>query len=420
MGKTLVEKILAAHTDEEVVSGGIVWIDIDVRTARDFGGANVVKNLEREFGSGVGSIADTSKTHFTFDCVAPANNIPYANNQHICRLFAREHGTGMYDVDSGIGSHVVIEEGLAIPGSTVVGTDSHLNIMGSIGAFGQGMGDMDIAFVWATGKTWFEVPGSIKLLLKGNYAFPCQAKDLTLKVVGELGASGALGSSVEVYGASADGMKLHERITLASMGTEMGAIIVLIPPDDALSEELAGMTGVAVGGGFVGADADAVYSRTIKIDIDGLVPLVSLPGAPHDVVPAADCKDTKVDSIFIGSCTNGRYEDIASVAEIVKGRKVSKGVMVKVTPATRSVYRRCLRDGIFETLFDAGFIVSHSGCGGCASGQLGMTGKGEVQVSTSNRNFKGKQGDGKTFLASPATAAASALLGRIGTADEVL
>ncbi len=420
MGKTLVEKILAAHTSEEVAPGKIVWIEIDVRTARDFGGANVVQNLEREFGTGAGSVTDTAKTFFTFDCVAPANNIPYANNQHICRLFAREHGIGMYDVDSGIGSHVVVEEGLARPGTTVVGTDSHLNIMGSIGAFGQGMGDMDIAFVWATGKTWFEVPGSIKLILKGDYSFPCQAKDLTLKVVGEMGASGALGSSVEVYGDVVGGMKLHERITLASMGTEMGAIIVLVPPDALLMEELGELTGVTGGNGILSADADADYTKTIEIDLAGLVPLVSQPGAPHDVAPAADFSDTKVDSIFIGSCTNGRYEDLASVAEMVKGRKVSKGVMAKVTPATRNVYRRCLKEGIVETLFDAGFIVSHSGCGGCASGQLGMTGKSEVQVSTSNRNFKGKQGDGRTFLASPATAAASALLGRIGTADEVL
>ncbi|MCK4266585.1 MAG: homoaconitate hydratase family protein, partial [Thermoplasmata archaeon] len=195
---TLVEKILAAHSNEDIQPGKIVWINIDVRSARDFGGASVVKNFQRYYPGQ--RVNDTSKTYFTFDCNVPANTIPYANNQQICRNFAKEQGIRVYDVDAGIGSHVMIEEGFGFPGSTVVGTDSHLNIMGAVGAFGQGMGDQDIAFVFKTGKTWFEVPHSIVVNVEGNPPETCSAKDLTLEIIGRLGTKGALGKAIEFRG----------------------------------------------------------------------------------------------------------------------------------------------------------------------------------------------------------------------------
>ena len=394
-GKTIIEKIIQAHSRESVEPGKIVWMDLDVRTARDFAGANVVQNYRTHYGDA--PVDDVSKTFFTFDCVVPANNIPYANNQHICRLWAREKGIKVYDVDAGIGSHVAIEEGLAVPGCTFVGTDSHLNILGAIGAFGQGMGDQDIAFAFKTGKTWFEVPPTMKVIVEGEVVYPCTARDLTLAVLGRLGSSGALGRAVEFYGPAIDALDLSERITLASQLTEMGGIIGLIPPTT----------------GALYADPDAEYIETIVVDITGLEPLIACPPNPANVKPVREVAGTRVDSVFLGSCTNGRFEDFAAVAEVVKAQRIQPWVMASVVPATRQVYERMLREGLIETLFDAGCIISNPGCGGCASGQIGMTGRGQVQVSTSNRNFTGKQGAGDTYLASPVTAAWTALKGEI-------
>jgi len=406
-GKTIIEKIIQAHSRESVEPGKIVWMDLDVRTARDFAGANVVQNYREHYGDA--PLDDVSKTFFTFDCVVPANTIPYANNQHICRLWAREKGIKVYDVDAGIGSHVAIEEGLAVPGCTFVGTDSHLNILGAIGAFGQGMGDQDIAFAFKTGKTWFEVPPTMKVIIEGAVVYPCTARDLTLAVLGQLGSSGALGRAVEFYGPAIDALGLAGRITLASQLTEMGGIIGFIPPSTGKETRFFPKNLVSE----VYADPDAEYIETVLVDITGLKPLVACPPNPANVKPVRQVAGTRVDSVFLGSCTNGRFEDFAAVAEVVQGQRIQPWVMASVVPATRRVYERMLHEGLIATLFEAGFIISNPGCGGCASGQIGMTGRGQVQVSTSNRNFRGKQGAGDTYLASPVTAAWAALKGEI-------
>jgi len=418
MPMTMIEKIIAAHSKEVVAPGRIVWMDLDIRSARDFGGANVVKNFDENYPGE--KVHDASKTFFTFDCNVPANNIPYANNQQISRVFARKQGIKVFDVDRGIGSHVDIEEGLALPGTTVVGTDSHLNIMGAIGAFGQGMGDQDIAFAFRAGKTWFEVPESMRVEIKGTPPKDVTAKDITLALNGKLGASGALGKSMEIYGPAIDKMGLPGRITLASMATEMGAIISLIPPNKAVLDyctKKAKRSGRPFKACY--ADKGAAYTETIELDISDLRPKISKPPKPENVADVASVGDVTVDSVFIGSCTNGTYEDMLEVVKLAKGRKVAEGVMAKVQPATKGTYSRLLKEGKIKALYDAGFIIINPGCGGCASGQVGMTGKGEVQVTTGNRNFAGKQGDGLTYLASPATAAASAILGRISTANQL-
>ena len=416
MGKTIIEKIIQAHCPEEVKAGKIVWMDLDVRSARDFGGANVVQHFRREYPGA--KVADPAKTFFTFDCVAPANTIPYANNQHLCRLFAREQGIRVYDVDSGIGSHVLIEQGRVLPGTAVVGTDSHLNIMGAVGAFGQGMGDGDIAFAFMAGKTWFEVPETIRVTVKGTYVPPTSAKDLTLAVLRHFGADGCLGKAVEFYGETVEALDLAGRITLSSMATEMGAIAGLIPPSKTVLQEL-GRRSQRESVKPVLADPDASYSEMVSLDVSGLPPLASRPGHPEDVIEVSSLKDVKVDSAFLGSCTNGRYEDFQVAVALLMDKKIAPGVMVKAAPATKEVFGQLLENGLVSALFASGVIVSPCGCGGCASGQLGMTGKGEVQVSTSNRNFRGKQGDGETYLVSPATAAASAIAGRILSAAEL-
>jgi 3-isopropylmalate/(R)-2-methylmalate dehydratase large subunit len=300
----------------------------------------------------------------------------------------------------------------------VVGTDSHLNIMGAIGAFGQGMGDQDIAFGFKAGKTWFEVPETIKIEVVGDLPQNTTPKDLTLAIVGRLGTSGALGKAVEFYGDAIDRLSLPGRITLASMATEMGAIIGLVPPSMPVLEQCREFAGNRKFEPQY-ADDGAKYVQELKIDISDLTPQVATPPKPDSVVGVEKLKEVKVDSVFIGSCTNGTYEDIKLVSQIAEGRKTAPGVMAKIVPATRKVFTRLLKEGLIEILHDSGFIISNPGCGGCASGQIGMTGKGEVQVSTSNRNFTGKQGAGDTYLASPAVAAASAILGRIGTVEEL-
>jgi len=416
MGQTIIEKIIAGRTDDPVAPGATVWVDIDVRSARDFGGANVVRQLEANCPHE--PVADVARTCFTFDCVVPANTIAYANNQHRCRRFAREHGVPVYDAECGIGSHVLIEEGRAVPGAIVVGTDSHLNLLGAVGAFGQGMGDRDIAFAFHHGRTWFEVPETMRIDIVGELPRGASARDLTLLVVGTLGARGALGRAVEFYGPAIDALGLSGRITLASMATEMGAIAALIPPNEAVlayCRARAGDDSLRA----VRADDDANYCETREIDLAGLTPLVARPGRPDDVVPVAEVPPTRIDTVFIGSCTNGSFDDLATVARLVQGRRVAEGVQARVVPATREVYAQMLATGMLGELFAAGFNITSPGCGGCAAGQVGMTGEQEVQVSTSNRNFHGKQGAGDTWLASPATAAASAVLGRLATAAEL-
>ena len=416
MGKTIIEKIFQAHTRDDAAPGKIAWLGLDVRSARDFGGPNVVKNYRREYGNL--PLAATSRTFFTFDLCAPACTLRYADNQQVCREFAREFGVEVFDVDRGIGSHVLLEEGLVKAGSTVVGTDSHLNILGAAGSFGQGMGDVDITFAFRTGKTWFEVPETVKVVLKGDLPERVSAKDLTLFLARELGTSKIALKAAEFYGPAVAGLSFAGRLTLCSMITEMAGIIGFLPECSAgAAREIAAFTGSPPS--HPAADADAAYAATIELDVTGLTHLVAAPPSPNNAAPAKDLQGEKIDSGFIGSCTNGRVEDFASAARVLKGRRVERGVMLKVVPSTRRVYEELLEKGLLRDLFEAGAIIINPGCGGCAEGHTGLTGKGEVQVSTGNRNFPGKQGQGRTYLASPAVVAASCVLGHIASPEDL-
>ncbi len=414
MGMTITEKIIAAHSRYETVRpGDIVDIIIDARAARDFGGANVVKNLN-DYGL---RVDDPDKTLFTFDCNPTGSDQKYAVNQHLCRQYARNNGIKVYDINAGIGTHLLMEEGYVWPGSTAISTDSHANILGAVGAFGQGMGDMDIAAAWNSGRVWFKVPGSVRLTLEGTLPDSVTAKDVILNLLGIYGANTLLGYSIELYGDAVDRMSLDERITIASMATEMGAIIILFPP----SPEILKYCRERARSPFepVYADSDAVYQLSDIIDVSTFVPMVSRPGEPHDTVGVKDMSVTRIDSAFIGSCTNGRIEDMRVTAEILRGKKVAPGVVLKIVPATDAVWKQCLDEGLMTVFKDAGALVSNAGCAGCAAGQVGQNGKGEVTVSTGNRNFPGKQGQGSVFLASPAVVASSALAGYITTPDAV-
>lgn len=414
MGATIIEKIIASHSGKaEVMPGEVVWMNVDYRSARDFGGPNVVDLLLYYFPDQ--PLDDPSRTYFTFDTNAPANTIGYAENQHRCRIFARRFGAHLYDVDAGIGTHLAIEKGLVNPGEVAVGTDSHFNILSAIGAFGQGMGDIDIAFIFRTGKTWFEVPPTVRINLEGELPRCVTAKDLGLFLLRELGTEIVLGKAVELYGPAVERLDLSGRITLASLATEAGAIAFFMPPSPSVAQYYQERFHREVD--QPEADQDAKYENTLTFDVSHLEPLASPPPSPNTAQPVRTLSHIAVDSVFVGSCTNGRWEDFKAVAEILNGKKVKDGVMLKMVPATREVYMKILEDGTLSELVTAGAIVSHPGCGGCASGQIGMTGSGEVQVSTSNRNFKGKQGAGFTYLASPRTAAWSALRGFICNED---
>ncbi len=414
MGYTLIEKILLNHSSKNNIKpNDIIDIEIDVRAARDFGGPNVVKNIEENNLP----IADKSKTFFTFDTNPTGSDQKYAVNQQIVRVFARKHGIKVYDINVGIGTHTMISDGLVVSGSTAITTDSHANILGAIGAFGQGMGDKDIAAAFATGKVWFKVPESIKITLTGKRPENISAKDIVLNLLNKFGANSLLGYSIELYGDEVDKLSLDERITISSMATEMGAIIILFTPTPEIIKYSEERSGKKVE--LVKADSDAKYTKEFTIDISEFKPMISRPGAPHDTVNILEVKKTKIDSAFIGSCTNGRIEDLRIVANVLKGKKVAPGVVLKIVPSTDKVWNQAYDEGLIKIFKDAGALVSNAGCAGCAAGQVGQNGPGEITISTGNRNFPGKQGKGLVYLSSPGAVAASAIAGYITTVDDI-
>jgi 3-isopropylmalate/(R)-2-methylmalate dehydratase large subunit len=410
MAMTLVEKILAAHSDADTLKpGDITDVVIDIRVARDFGGANVVKNI-REHNL---KIENPEKTLFTFDCNPTGSDQKYAANQHLCRQFARENGIRIFDINAGIGTHILIDEGFVWPGATAISTDSHANILGAVGAFGQGMGDMDMAAAWNKGKIWFKVPPSVKINLLGKIPGNISAKDVILNLLRIYGANSLLGYSVELYGEAVNTLSLDQRITISSMATEMGAIIILFPPSQEIIDYCSSRSATEFKPVY--ADENASYEKIYDVNVTEFMPHVSRPGKPHDTIPVESVTGQKIDSAFIGSCTNGRMEDMLKTAEILKKRNVAPGVILKIVPATDEIWKNCLEKGLIEIFKKAGALVSNAGCAGCAAGQVGQNGPGEVTISTGNRNFPGKQGRGSVFLASPEVVAASAVAGHITT-----
>lgn len=413
MGKTIIEKIIANHSGQTVSAGDIVDMSIDTRIARDFGGANVVKNLED---NGL-PIDDPNKTFFTFDCNPGGSSQKYAINQQLCRQFARANGIKVFDINAGVGTHLAIDLGLVCPGETLVSTDSHANLVGAIGAFGQGMGDQDIAHAFAKGKVWFKVPATVKIILKGKPSALATPKDVVLAMLKELGANGLLGFASELCGDYVDELELYGRITIASMTTEMGGICSFFPPNEETIEYSKQVSQRDFSPVY--ADEDAEYINTLEIEIDELSPLIARPGHPEDVVPVTEVQGIKIDSAFIGSCTNGRFEDLLLTADILNQKKIAPGVVLKIVPSTDQIWQRALKEGLISLFKEAGALVGNAGCAGCAEGQIGQNGPGEVTVSTGNRNYPGKQGKGEVYLVSPATAIASAIAGHITTADNI-
>ena len=410
-GKTVIEKILARASKQEVKTGDRVWAEIDLAVVRDFGGPNVVLEYEK-FTNG-GKVKDPDKIAMTFDYQAPAKDLKVAQNQVLCREFAKKQGIkNLFDVNTGIGQHVLLERGMIRPGSVVVGTDSHMNLLGAVGSFASGAGTTDVVAAWHSGQLWFRVPETIKVTVKGKYEKPSSAKDLTLKLLKQIGTDKLNYKSVEYYGETIDNLTLAGRLTLGSMLTEANGKILFIKPTGETLKFLKERCGEI---SIVEADEDACYQEEIEIDVKGLVPQIACPHTPDNVVRVEEVEGRFFNEGFIGSCTNGRFEDFKVAAEIIKkAGKIHPDVRLIVVPATMEVARRMLKEGLYEIFMDVGAMVANPGCSLCTAGHHGVLGKGDVLLSTSNRNFLGKLGKGaEVYLCSPATVAASAVEGKI-------
>ena len=411
--KTIIEKILSQHSGEDTWAGDRVWADLDLAVVRDFGGPNVVLEYEKQMGDR--PVWDPVKIAMTFDYQAPAKVVQVANNQRICREFAAKHGIPhVFDVNAGIGQHVLLEQGMVLPGGAVIGTDSHMNLLGAVGSFSTGMGTTDVAAAWATGRLWFRVPETIKITFKGSYGYPASAKDLTLFLLSKVDTTKTIYKALEFYGQPIDSLSLAGRLTLASMVTEMEGKIGFIVPDEDIVDWIGERAGRKVEA--VLPDKNASYWGEWEFDVAGLEPLIACPDRPDNVKPVREVAGTPVDEVFIGSCTNGRFEDLQAAAEVLRimGGKVAPHVRMIITPATTEVAMQAVEAGLYEAFIKAGAMVTNQGCSLCTIGHHGVLAEGDVLVSTSNRNFRGKLGKGgQVYLASPAVAAATAVKGEI-------
>jgi homoaconitate hydratase family protein len=385
---------------------------VDLTVIRDFGGPNAV--LEFDEFTNKGKVKYPDKVAITFDYQAPAKDLKVAQNQVICRDFAKRQGIKkLFDVNLGIGQHVVLEQGLVLPGSVIIGTDSHMNLLGAVGSFASGVGTTDIVASWHSGKLWFKVPQTIKVVFKGKYQEPTTAKDLTLKFVKEMGMDRPNYKSVEFYGEPIQNLSLAGRLTLGSMMTEVNAKILFIEPTGETLQFLKERTKTQINP--VLADKDAEYLEEIEIDVNNLIPQIACPHSPDNVKPVEEVEGKPFTEGFIGSCTNGRFEDFEAAAKILKkAGKIHPDVRLVIVPATKEVAFQMLKAGLYEIFMRVGAMVSNPGCSLCTAGHHGVLGKGDVLLSTSNRNFLGKLGKGaEVYLCSPATVAASAVEGKI-------
>jgi len=411
---TIVEKILSRASGTEARAGDRVWASVDVVAMRDFGGPNAIAEYGKNFGDK--PPFDPKKIVFTFDLYAPARNERVAKNQKICREFAKKHGCVLFDVQWGIGQHTLLENGFVGPGDVIIGTDSHMNLLGAVGAFAVGVGTTDIVAAMAEGKLWFRVPETIKIVVDGAMKRGVYPKDLILSVVGDLGTSGALYKSIEFDGTLIRKLSLDGRITIMSMITEMSAKTGFIIPDAKLLNYInsrrreRGLADTKL----IYPDPDAEYFDVLYMNAGEVEPVLACPHSPANVKIVSDVEGVEVDQVFIGSCTNGRFEDMLVAAEILHGRKVADNTRLIIVPATVNVLKKMLETGVYDTLVRAGAIIGSPSCALCTTGHPGILAEGEVMVSTSNRNFPGKLGKGaEVYLASPATAAATAIEGKI-------
>jgi 3-isopropylmalate/(R)-2-methylmalate dehydratase large subunit len=409
------EKILAKASGKTVVQPGeIVDAKVDVIMVHDLTGPLAIESFKK---IGVSKVWDNKKVVIILDHQIPAESVKMAELHKMLRKFAKEQSIRLYDVgEGGICHQVMPEKGYVAPGALIVGADSHTCTYGAFGAFSTGIGSTEAAAVFATGKLWMKVPPAIKFNIEGAFSKYVTPKDLVLHMIGKIGVDGAIYKTVEFTGQTMREMSIAGRMTICNMAVEMGAKNGIVEPDETTRKFLE----TRVPSGKVDieqwkSDADAKYENTINIDVSGLGPQVACPSSVDNVKPISQVGDIEVNQAFIGSCTNGRIEDLRVAAKIVKGKKIKTGVRALVIPASQEVYAQALKEGLVETFTEAGAMVCGATCGPCLGGHIGLLASGEACVSTSNRNFIGRMGSPQAdvYLASPAVVAASALTGKL-------
>lgn len=417
MGQTIAEKIISKHVEHEVKVGELVIAKVDVAAVQDGTGPLMCNEFKK---LGKDKLANPERSILFIDHAAPSPRKELSNTHTVLREFAKQYGAILSEVGEGV-CHQRLVETYVNPMEILVGADSHTCTSGALGAFATGMGSTDIAVAMALGKTWLKVPATFKVEVNGEFPKGVYAKDLILHLIGTIGADGATYKALEFSGSTIDNMNMADRFTIANMAVEAGAKAGLFPTDEktkAFLEER------GRGDKFVEVkpDEDAVYERVIKIDASQLKPTVSCPHTVDNTKTVDELKDVKVNQVFIGTCTNGRIEDLRVAAEILKGKKVNPDVRLLVAPASRDVFKQALKEGLIEIFVDSGAAIVTSGCGPCVGVHAGILGDGEVCLATQNRNFQGRMGNTKGFiyLASPAVAAYSAIKGYIADVREVL
>lgn len=412
MAQTLSEQILSHAAGRAVRPGDLITVRPDVVMGHDSLTPAIITIMRERLG--VAHVADPNQCVLVMDHVAPASNVSTADNQNIIRRFAREEGIRLFEVGRGICHQVLVEEQIARPGRIVIGSDSHSTSYGAVGAFGTGMGSTDIALAMGTGKVWFRVPETLRVVCNGRFHPSVDAKDLALKLCRQLGLDGATYMSIEYHGL--DWLPLPGRQTLSSMAIELGAKAGIFPPNGAPDGAPDGaVTQRFVVPDWLFVDAEATYAQTITVNLNELEPQVAIPHSVDDVVDVSAVVGQPIDVVFLGTCTNGRYEDMRIAADILQGRQLAPGVRLIVTPASRQELQKAIADDTLSTLLEAGATLTTPGCGPCMGRHQGTLGDGDVCLSTGNRNFKGRMGhpNSHIFLASAAVAAATAVTGRI-------
>ncbi len=419
MGMTMSQKILAYHAGlASVKAGQLINAELDMVLGNDITSPVAVKEFEK---AGFGCIKCPDRVSMVMDHFTPNKDIKAAEQVKTVRTFANKYGVdNFFDVGRmGIEHALLPEQGLVGAGDLVIGADSHTCTYGALGAFSTGVGSTDMAAGMMSGQCWFKVPSAIKFVLKNKPAKYICGKDIILHIIGLIGVDGALYKSMEFVGDGIQYLSIDDRFTICNMAIEAGAKNGIFPVDDVTREYLNGRFRREIR--VFEADADAEYERTVEVDLSKLEPTVSFPHLPENTRTPAEWGDVKIDQVVIGSCTNGHITDLRIAAEILKGKKVAKGVRCIIIPATNTIWKQAMHEGLFDVFIDAGAVVSTPTCGPCLGGHMGILAAGERAVATTNRNFVGRMGhvDSEVYLASPYVAAASAVAGKIATPDQI-
>lgn len=420
MGMTMTQKILAASAGlDKVRPGQLIMAKLDLVLGNDVTSPVAIKEFRK---IGAQKVFDTKKVAIVPDHFTPNKDIKSAEQCKFIREFVREMDIENYfEVgEMGIEHALIPEKGLAVPGDVIIGADSHTCTYGALGAFSTGVGSTDMAAAMATGEAWFKVPEAIKIVLKGKLPRWVSGKDVILHIIGMIGVDGALYQSMEYTGEGVAELSMDDRFTIANMAIEAGAKNGIFEVDEKTLEYVKEHSNKDYT--VYKADEDAEYNRVIEINLSELRPTVAFPHLPENTRTIDEVGDIPIDQVVIGSCTNGRIEDLRAAAEVLKGRKVHKGVRTIIFPATQQIYLQAMREGLLEIFIEAGAAVSTPTCGPCLGGHMGILAKGERAVATTNRNFVGRMGhpESEVYLASPAVAAASAVAGKIASPEEVV